>query len=95
MQSGMNDAGDRNFHLVMGALLAVSLVVDQQQIAGWRAGDVSMVSLVLAMVWLGRYAMEGFRRREASAKVMQNRLHEIEARLDEFERRERARRGPV
>lgn len=90
---GMNDS-DRNFHLVMSLLLLVSLGVDQQEFAWWRTGSVSMVSLGLALVWLGRYAIEGFRRRDAQVKVLRNRLSDVEERIDELEREARARRGP-
>ena len=83
---------DRNFHLVMGALVSVSLITDQQQFEAWRAGQVSMVTLVLAMVWIGRFAWDGFRKREAAAEVIRNRLKVVEERLDELERDARARR---
>jgi len=89
----MNNS-DRNFHLVISLLLLVSLGVDQQEFAWWRAGNVSMVSLGLAMVWFGRYAIQGFGRRDALVKVLRNRLSAVEERVDELERETRARRAP-
>jgi hypothetical protein len=90
----MKDPGDRNLHLVMGVLLAVSLIVDQQEFEAWRAGTVSMVTLAIAVVWMGRFAWEGFRRRDAGSKVLRNRLAAVEERVDELERDARQRRSP-
>lgn len=84
---------DRNFHLMMAALLMVSCAIDQQDI-GWRAGQISIVSLGLAMVWMGRYAMDGFQRRDAGATVLRNRVATLEERVDELEREARNRRDP-
>ena len=90
----MKEAGDRNLHIVMGALLAVSLIVDKQEFEAWRAGHVSMVTLAIAVVWMGRFAWEGFKRRDAQAKVLRNRVSAVEERIDELERDARQRRGP-
>lgn len=90
----MKDAGDRNLHIVMGALLAVSLIVDQQEFTAWRPGHVSMVTLVIAVVWMARFSWEGFKRRDAETKVLRNRLTAVEERADELERAARQRRGP-
>jgi hypothetical protein len=91
----MQDQGERNFHRLMGGLLLVSLVIDQQEFETWRAGQVSMISLVLAMAWIGRSALEGFRRRDARVKILENRLAAVEERVDELEREARARRAPL
>ncbi|MCB9870022.1 MAG: hypothetical protein H6837_09210 [Planctomycetes bacterium] len=86
--------GDRAFHLLLGALLLVSLASDQQEWAGWRTGRVGIVTLALAMVWLWTNALEGFRRRDEAARVLHNRLADAEQRLDELAQRDRARRAP-
>jgi hypothetical protein len=54
-----------------------------------------MISLVLAMAWIGRSALEGFRRRDARVKILENRLAAVEERVDELEREARARRAPL
>ena len=89
------DHADRKFHAVMGTLLAFSLVVDQQDYELWRAGQVSMVSLALAMVWMGLFAWEGFRRRDEAARVLRHRLDEMQEQVDELTRDARTRRGPL
>ena len=91
----MEDQQDRNFHLLMATLLLISLAIDQQEFDVWRSGRVSMISLVLSMAWLGRFALEGFRRRDAKTKTLQSRLSTVEERLDELEREARARRSPL
>ncbi len=90
----MSDPGQRNFHLVMALLLMISCAIDQQDLGGWRAGRVGMVSLGLAVAWVGRYAMDGFRQRDATAKVHSNRIATLEERVDQLERESRARQGP-
>ena len=90
----MKDQSDRRFHVVMGVILAISLMVDQQDFEAWRAGQVSMISLALAMVWLGMFAFEGFRRRDAAISTMKARLDELEGRVDELMREAQQRRGP-
>jgi hypothetical protein len=84
----------RHFHLVMAVLLIASSGIDQQDLAGWRSGRVSVVTLGLALVWLGRYAMDGFSRRDARARILGNRVKDLEERMDDLDRAERARRAP-
>lgn len=91
----MEDQRDRNFHLLMATLLLISLAIDQQGFDIWRSGRVSMISLVLAMAWLGRFTIEGFRQRDARTKTLQIRLSTVEERVDELEREARARRSPI
>ena len=90
----MKDMSDRRFHVVMGVVLAISLMIDQQEFEAWRAGHVSMISLALAMVWLGCFAWEGFRRRDAAISTMKNRVDDMEERVDELMREAKQRRGP-
>ena len=90
----MKDMSDRRFHVVMGVVLAISLMIDQQEFEAWRAGHVSMISLALAMVWLACFAWEGFRRRDAAISTMKNRVDEMEERVDELMREAKQRRGP-
>lgn len=91
----LQDPPERTFHLVMFVLLAFSLIADQQELAFWRTGKVGIVSMVFALVWLGRFAMEGFRRRDSELKILRNRIDELEERADELERDARSRRGPL
>ena len=91
----MKDPSDRRFHVVMGVILAISLMVDQQEFEAWRAGHVSMISLALAMVWIGLFAFEGFRRRDAAISTMRHRVDEMEERVDELVREAQQRRGPL
>ncbi len=90
----MSDPGQRTFHLVMALLLMISLAVDQQELSGWRAGQVSMISLGLAMAWLARYGMDKFNHRESQAKITSNRLADLEERVDQLDRENNSRRGP-
>jgi len=90
----MKEPGGHNFHLLMAALLFTSLVIDQQELATWRAGKVSMVSLAMAMVWIGRFTFDGFRRRDAARRVLKNRVQDLEDRLDQVERDAKSRRAP-
>ena len=91
----MNDKANLQLHAVMGVLLLGSLILDQQEVAFWNTGQISMITLALAMVWLGRYALEGFQRRDAQIKVVWSRLSAVEERCDDLERAERSRQGPI
>lgn len=90
----MSDPGQRTFHLVMALLLMISLAVDQQELSNWRSGQVSMISLGLAMAWLSRYVIDKLNHRESQAKITSNRLADLEHRVDQLERENNARRGP-
>ena len=90
----MSDPGQRTFHLVMALLVMISLAVDQQALSSWRAGQVSMVSLGLAMAWLARYVMDKLNHREGQAKITSNRLADLEERVDQLDRENNSRRGP-
>lgn len=90
----MEDPGQRNFHLIMTLLVVTSFAVDQQDLGGWRPGHVSMVTLGLAAVWIGRFTLDGFKHRDAAAKTLSNRVADLEERVDELERDARSRRGP-
>ena len=90
----MDDSSQRNFHLVMALLLVISFAVDQQDLGGWRPGHVSMVTLGLAAVWVGRFTLDGFKHRDAAARILASRVADLEERVDELERDARARRGP-
>lgn len=90
----MKDPSDRRFHVVMGVILAISLMIDQQELVAWRSGRVSMISLALGMVWLACFTWEGFRRRDVAISTMSNRVAEMEERVDELMREAKERRGP-
>ena len=54
----MRTLQENQFHLVMGLLFVGSLFVDQAArsvLPTWRPPDVSVFTLVLAMVWLGMF----------------------------------------
>ncbi|MCC6670011.1 MAG: hypothetical protein IT458_03055 [Planctomycetes bacterium] len=88
---------ERNFHLLMAGLVFVSTVLDdavRDALSFWKPPPVSLVTLTLGLVWVGLHAA----RRSAEA---QERLRDVEGRLDAAERRAaaleeevRARRRP-
>ena len=91
----MNTKVNVQLHLLMAALLLGSVVLDQREVEFWKTGQIGIITLALALVWLGRYAMEGFQNRDAMIKVLHNRLKAVEERCDELERESRSRRAPI
>ena len=92
----MEDKGQRNLHLLMGGLLLASFILDQKMdaIPFWSPPPISMISLVLAMVWLGQFTLQGHKSHADRIKVMQDRLKRAEHKIDGLEQEltEQARR---
>jgi hypothetical protein len=80
--SAMYPAEDPRLHAVMGSLFCVSLLFDQQDLAFWRPGQVGMVTLGIAVVWMWRLAMDGQRRQAAQVHALRDRIEGLERELE-------------
>lgn len=80
----------------MGALLLASFFLDQQasDSAMWQSPKVSMVSLVIAMVWLGRLVWNIKVEASQREKVLKDRIERLERKLVIFEDDARDQRRP-
>jgi len=93
----MRTLQENQFHLVMGLLFVGSLFVDQAArsvLPTWRPPDVSVFTLVLAMVWLGMFTHHRSEKLAARLRVAEDRLKRAEQRLNAQEDDERRRADP-
>lgn len=76
---------ERNFHLLMGGVFLTSLVLDpalRSVMPAWHPPEVSFVTLVVGLVWLGRYFAWQTSNNSRRIKALRDRVDELEARLE-------------
>ena len=81
----MRTLQENQFHLLMGLLLVGSLFVDRAARAvlpTWSPPDVSVFTLVLAVIWMGMFTHYRGERLGDRIKVLEARLERAERRLD-------------
>ncbi|MFO1054895.1 MAG: hypothetical protein U1F36_21965 [Planctomycetota bacterium] len=91
----MVSVGERSFHLLLGTLLVLSLLVGRYArtwFPGWSPPQVDVITLVIGLVWVGRYAAWRGELSEETKKVADDRFTRLERRLDALEDELRARR---
>ncbi len=91
----MVSVGERSFHLLLGTLLVLSLLVGRYAHAwfpGWNPPQVDVITLAIGLVWVGRYAAWRGELGEETKKVADDRFTRLERRLDALEDELRARR---
>lgn len=91
----MRTLGEHSFHLLMGALLFGSLLLDhlaRRALPAWSMPTVGLVTLALGLVWVGLFAAHRIQVLQDEAKVLRDRLDRLSARTDVLEDDARRRR---
>lgn len=92
----MRAQNDLAFHLRMAALLVFSLFVEHlaaTHLPGWSSPRIGVITLVLAMAWVGLFAWQHGLSLQARIKALEARLEELAERTDNLEQDHRARRS--
>lgn len=79
---------ERSFHLLMGALLFASLLLDRVMrsvLPTWNAPSVSLLSLVLGLVWVGLFAAYRTRLTDDQVRVLRDRAERAERKIAALE----------
>ena len=93
----MLSLGPRSFHLVMGGLMLASIVIENalpDVLPAWRMPNVGLLTLVVGLVWIGRYAAWRAELDAERQRVLADRIARLERsqRVLEDELREHLRR---
>ena len=90
----MRTLGEPGFHWLMAALVAGSLLLDQQAskaLPTWSSPDVGMITFALGLVWVALAAQHRIRELERQRDVLKDRVDRLEQRtealLDDARRR--------
>jgi hypothetical protein len=92
----MRSQNDLAFHLRMAALLVFSLFVEHlaaTHLPGWSSPRIGVITLVLAMAWVGLFAWQHGLLLQARIKSLEARLDDLSERTEGLERDQRARRS--
>lgn len=79
---------ERNFHLLMGALLLASLLLDRGVrgvLPSWNPPAVGLASLVLGLVWVGLFAAYRGRLLDDELRVLRDRAERSERKIAALE----------
>ncbi len=92
----MLSVGARSFHLVMGGLLVGAIVFENAMpdvLPAWRTPRIGLLTLVVGLVWVGRYAAWRGELDDERERVLADRVERLERALRavEDELRERTR----
>jgi hypothetical protein len=74
---------ERNFHWLMGALLLGSCFVDslmRDALPTWNPPEASLVTMVIGLVWVGRFAAWRNARVGDDLRVLRDRIERLEQR---------------
>ncbi len=91
----MQSLGERQFHVLMGALLLGSLFLDrlmQNAISTWFSPSVGIVTLALGLVWVGLFAAFRARQADERVRVVEDRLERLQQLVRSLEDDARDRR---
>jgi hypothetical protein len=92
----MRSLKERNFHLLMAGLLLTSCFLDpavRSVVPDWNPPRVGMVTLALALVWLGRWLAWRGDRLDDQIRVLKDRAERLERKTAALEDELRARPG--
>lgn len=81
----MRTLGEPGFHWLMAALVAGSLLLDQQArkaLPTWSSPAVGMVTFALGLVWVGMACQHRIRELERQRDVLKDRIERLERRTD-------------
>lgn len=93
----MRTVGERNFHLLMGAVFALAVAADHglpALVPAWNPPRLGFVAFAVGLVWVGRYAAWRSELHDERDRVVAERVERLERQLRalEDELRERFRR---
>lgn len=92
----MRAQNDLAFHLRMAALLVFSMFVEHlaaTHLPGWSSPRIGVITLVLAMAWVGLFAWQHGLLLQARIKALEARLEDLAERTGNLEQDHRARRA--
>jgi hypothetical protein len=84
----MISVSERNFHLLMGALLLGSVLLDRLMRAAlpaWQMPQVTLLTLVLGLIWIGLFTVHRVRTLQERLRVLEDRLQRNERKADALE----------
>ncbi|MEM7202039.1 MAG: hypothetical protein AAF628_17355 [Planctomycetota bacterium] len=77
--------GERGFHLLMGALVLGSTLMDRillSALPAWDPPVVSLLTLAIGLVWVALFAAYRGRNLEERMRVLEDRLERAQRRVD-------------
>lgn len=77
----MKSLSEQSFHVLMAALLAGSCLMDRylpESFSGWNPLSVSVLSLAIGLVWIGRFTTWRLELASEQLRVMRDRLERVE-----------------
>ena len=93
----MRDNEERRFHLLMGGIFIASIVFDRaarSALPQWNPPSITLISLVVGLVWVGRYAACRIDQAQDSVRTLRDRLDALEDWKRAEERRAAMARRP-
>jgi uncharacterized membrane protein len=94
----MTTLSERNFHVLMGALLLGSTILDrvlESATPSWNPPSVSLVTLAVGLVWVALFAGYRGRNIEQRMRVLEDRLERSERRVAAMDAELADRRRPL
>ena len=93
----MFSLGERGFHLWMGGLMVGAIVIENalpRILPIWRGPEIGLLTVVVGLVWVGRYAAWRAELDRERSRVLEDRIARLERaqRALEDDVRERLRR---
>jgi len=84
----MTTLGERPFHLLMGALFLGSTFLDpamQSVMPAWSPPQVSLMTLVLGLIWVGLFAGYRGQNLEDRIRVLEDRAERAEKKVEQLD----------
>ena len=82
----MKTIQERNFHLLMAGLFVTTLLVDPAMrsiLESWRPPEIGFLTIIVGLVWIGRYTAWRSDVGEQQARKLRERLSAVERRAEE------------
>ena len=94
----MTSLSERQFHMLMGALLLASTLPDrvmENALPAWDPPQVGLLTLVLGLIWVGLFAGYRGKNLEDRMRVMEDRLERAQNKIEALEVELEERRRPL
>lgn len=94
----MTSLSERQFHVLMGALLLASTVLDrvmENTLPAWDPPQVGLLTLVLGLIWVGLFAGYRGKNLEDRIRVTEDRLERAQNKIEALEVELAERRRPL